>query len=128
MEIQKRLQTIKDYENFIALPENRERRFELIHGEIIEYIPSEEHGYLTGIIATEINIWLKTNPVGRLSIETRHQLAGDEHNARIPNLSFTRNERLLPIVKKGAVPYMPDLAVEIQSPDDSVKEMREKAN
>jgi Uma2 family endonuclease len=32
-----------------------------------------------------------------------------------------------PIVRKGAVPRMPDLAVEVKSPDDKFKVMREKA-
>ena len=31
------------------------------------------------------------------------------------------------MVTKGSVPEMPDLAVEVQSPDDSIKAMREKA-
>jgi Uma2 family endonuclease len=30
-------------------------------------------------------------------------------------------------VKEGGVPEMPDLAVEIKSPDDSVRQMRDKA-
>ena len=33
----------------------------------------------------------------------------------------------MPVVRKGAVPQMPDLAVEIKSPTDSTIELREKA-
>lgn len=51
----------------------------------------------------------------------------DPHNARLPDVAYTSAERLLPLTKKGSVPQMPDLCVEIQSPDDKPHEMREKA-
>jgi Uma2 family endonuclease len=54
-------------------------------------------------------------------------MPGDAHNARMPDIAFTSRDRALPVAKSDAVPQMPDLAIEIQSPDDSVLRMREKA-
>ena len=35
--------TIEEFERFLALPENADRLFELIDGEIVEKMPTEEH-------------------------------------------------------------------------------------
>ena len=32
------------------------------------------------------------------------------------------------MVKRGSVPHLPDIAIEIKSPDDTVKQLREKAD
>ncbi|MEO8393156.1 MAG: Uma2 family endonuclease [Chloroflexota bacterium] len=50
MAIQKQLYTIEDFEQFITQPENRDRRFELINGEIVEKMPTESHGIIAGNI------------------------------------------------------------------------------
>lgn len=43
MVIQTKSYTIEEFEEFIARPENGDRVFELIHGEIVEKVPTEEH-------------------------------------------------------------------------------------
>jgi Uma2 family endonuclease len=58
--------------------------------------------------------------------EARYQLPGDEENSRISNVSFVRSESHS-IIEEGAAPYMPDLAIEVQSPDQSDKLMTDKA-
>lgn len=128
MVVHNRLYTVNEFESIIAQPDNQERLLELIHGEIVEKLPTEEHGLIAANIVTEIKIYLKQHPIGRVAVEARHQVPGDDHNSRLPDVSFTSNERALPVVKKGAVPQMPDLAVEIKSPDQSFKDMREKAD
>jgi Uma2 family endonuclease len=45
----------------------------------------------------------------------------------MPDVEYTVVERLLPIVRKGAVPQMPDLAVEVKSPSNTYLQLREKA-
>lgn len=127
MTVQKQLYTLQQFEQFIAQPENRERIFELINGEIVEKGPTEEHGIIAGLIVTEFNLYLKTHPLGRAGVEVRHRIPEDEKNDYIPDVSFVSNERALAVTKKGAVPQMPDIAVEIRSPDDSTRKMREKA-
>ena len=124
---QTRTCTLEEFEEFIALPENADRRFELIDGELVEKMPTEEHGVIVSILSGEIYVLLKQNPLGRVAVEARHRMPDDRRNSRIPDISFTSTERLLPITRKGAVPQMPDLAIEIKSPDDSVTLLRAKA-
>lgn len=119
--------SIEEFEAFIALPENADRRFELIDGEVIEKMPAEEHGVIVSILNGEIYVYLKGKPIGRVAVEPRHKMPEDRRNSRIPDLAFTSSERALPVTRKGAVPQMPDLAVEVKSPDDNVNLLRVKA-
>lgn len=121
-----RLLTIEDFEAFIARPENANRRFELIYGEIIESVPTEEHGVIALRIGSRILIFVELHDLGRAGVEIRYRLPDDPHNARLPDISFTGKARALPLVRQGAVPQMPDLAVEIASPDDDLDNLRKK--
>jgi Uma2 family endonuclease len=118
--------TVMEFEQYAALPENRDRSLELINGEIVEMMPTEEHGAIALIFGAELHNYLKTHPIGRAGVEIRHQLPDDPLNALQPDVSFIKDIGT-PLVKRGAVPRMPDLAVEIKSPDDTFTELREKA-
>lgn len=117
--------TVDVFEQFNAKPENKERLFELIHGEIVEKMSTQQHC----IIASNVNRFVGNYAIehknGRPGVEVRHQVPNDDHNARLPNVSFTRSGN--PIVERGSVPGMPDLAVEIKSPSDTISGMRETA-
>jgi Uma2 family endonuclease len=119
--------TAQAFEEFISLRVNSDRRFELVDGEIVEKTPTEEHGYLASLLNARIFIYLEKNPIGRVVVEARYRMPKDEHNAYLPNVSFTSTERLQPLVKSGAVPHMPDLAIEIKSPNDKTLDMRKRA-
>ena len=118
--------TVEEFEQFLRAPENQDRLFELIAGEIIEKMPTEEHGYIAGIFVTFLNLFVRPRKLGIVSVEARHRLPRDMRNARMPGVSFRSGDG--PLVKDGAILRMPDLAIEIHSPDDTVKVMREKAS
>jgi Uma2 family endonuclease len=90
-------------------------------------MPTEQHGLIQVNIATELRNHTKPRSLGRVTAEPRHQTPDDRYNSRLPDIAFTSKERALPLVTKGAVQQMPDLVVEIQSPDDSLRKMRDKA-
>jgi Uma2 family endonuclease len=121
-----RLHNVDEFERFIALNENRNRYFELIDGMIVEGMPTQAHAAIVALLNGHFFVYLQQNPVGWALVEARYQLAGDEHNARLPDLSFVSRERG-PLVEHGPAAYVPDLAIEVQSPDDNLKEMAEKA-
>ncbi len=118
--------TVDQFEAMLALPENRDRLPELIDGEIIEKMPPQEHGFVNTDIVILLGIFVRSTGKGRIGIEVRHRMPADAHNSRLPDISYYA-EAPDPIIKKGAVPYMPDLAIEVKSADDSLKAMREKA-
>lgn len=116
MAVQKKTYTTQEFSAFIVEPEHADRLFELIEGDIVEKAPTEKHGIIAGNIVTEINLYLRRNRIGRAAVEARYQLPGDDLNDRLPDVSFTSGLSQ-PVVREGAVSKMPDLAVEIKSPD-----------
>jgi Uma2 family endonuclease len=128
MAVEKKLYTIEAFEQFIALPENSDRRFELIDGEIVEKMPTEEHGFIIANLLAILVTFVKKHQLGRVTVEARHRATEDQKNSRIPDASFTSRERMLPLVTQGAVPQLPDLCIEVQSPNDNPQHLRAKAN
>ncbi len=118
--------TLKDFEDFIIQPGNRDRLFELVNGDIVEKVPTEQHGTIAANAATELNLY-KRKHGGRVTVESRYRSPTDEHNDRLPDVAYTLAERLQSVVTQGAVLQIPDLVIEIKSPDDTYIEMREKA-
>lgn len=126
MAIQKKITTIDEFEAWIALPAHAQRRFELLDGEIVEKMPTQFHAAIVSLLNFFLVAYLRQHPIGWALVEARYQLPDDEHNARVPDLSYV-SDRSRPLVKKGPAPYMPDLAIEVKSPDDEYLTMRAKA-
>lgn len=121
----KRKYTVEEFEQLFAEAKQGDRLLELIHGEIVEKMPTEEHGVIAGNVFAPLHNFVTPQRLGRIGFEVRHRPPDDDYNSRLPDISFSSVRR--PLVTKGSVPTMPDLAVEVQSPDDTIKEMREKA-
>ncbi|MCU0496045.1 MAG: Uma2 family endonuclease [Anaerolineae bacterium] len=119
--------TVTQFEQWIALPENAQRRLELFHGRIIEDVTTEEHSIIAANIYDALRAWVKQGPFGRVLFEVYHRSPDDEYTVVIPDVEFTRQARLLAVTRQGAVPQMPDLAVEVKSPGNTFIELREKA-
>jgi len=126
MAIQPKLVTVVEFEQFLALPENRDRSFELIHGEIVEKVPPEEHGLIAGNIHGFLWQYTRQSGFGRAVIEVRVCMPEDDYNSRQPDLAFFA-DTTRPVVKRGPVLQMPDLVIEVKSPDDTYTSMRARA-
>lgn len=126
MMMQERLYTLKDFETFIAQPENADRLFELINGEIVEKVPAQLHALIANLFNAVLFLYMQKHPIGWVFSELRVKLADDKLNDIIPDIAV--------VLKAGRtfepdapLRYMPDLAVEIQSPGQSDKFMVDKA-
>ncbi len=118
--------TVDEFEAFIQRDEHGDRRFELIDGEIVEKLPTQEHGIIVLEIGSRLLLYVKTNTAGRVSVETRHRQPQDPFNDRIPDIAYVKGTDEA-IVRKGPMQRLPDLAVEVKYPDDTHSAMREKA-
>lgn len=125
MTMEKQLLTITAFEDFLAA--NPDRLYELINGEIVEKVVTQEHAKIAGILIGELYIYLKMHPEvkAHMGPEARFSPVDDDGNDRKPDVSVHLTDA--PPVKKGAVEGMPDLAVEIKSPTNTYLELREKA-
>ncbi len=124
---QVRSYTVSDYQAWISRAENADRLFELIDGAIVEKVPTEEHSIIAGNLYFALRLFAESRSLGRVLFEARHQLPGDDRNARLPDVEFTRQERVQPVITDGGIPQTPDLAVEIKSPTDRYSDLRKKA-
>jgi Uma2 family endonuclease len=137
--------TLEEYYAFCALPENAGGAFELIDGMIIEKIPpynppanrtplpyvrylDSMPSYLPSNIASEIifllRVYLNANPIGTVTGEQGGYRLLDG-GLFIPDVGYISHARLGEIPARE-VPVPPDLAVEVLSPTDRLRDARAK--
>jgi Uma2 family endonuclease len=102
---------------------------ELVDGELLE----REMGYKSDSIAATLLalIWIfnREHNLGLVNgAQGSYQAFPDDPNkVRIPNVSFTRKERLPKDgPPEGHARFAPDLVIEVTSPNDSVKKLNKK--
>ncbi len=117
--------TVEEFDQLLAKADYADRLLELINGKLTEKMPTEEHGVTAGNIVFALRGYVQIHKSGRVGVEVRHRMPDDQWNSLLPDISYSTARRTM--VTQGSVPTMPDLAVEVQSPNDSIKAMREKA-
>lgn len=120
------MMTYTDFDRYVSMPANRDRLLELFDGEIIEKMPTQRHGIIAIKIGARLLAYAEKYG-GRVGTEIRHKLPEDDHNALQPDVAYYQHSDE-PVIERGATPYMPTVAVEIKSPDDNLRLMRQKAD
>ena len=125
------LERLIDADTFLELeqlPEYRDREYELINGEMIEMsVPGSIHGKLVIRLGGYIFIYLLENDVGEVMAESGNRSELDPYLLLRPDVSFISHASAREPLAEAPFPRMPDLAVEVASPSNSVRELREKA-
>lgn len=128
MEVKKRLYTVDDLYVLQGWDGTRDRKYELIDGELIEMSPTNLlHQWLASELSGEIRDYVKRNDLGFVGVEGGFSPIGDRHTLRAPDVAFVRKDRMPQPLPQTFAGFMPDLAVEIKSPNDTMVELREKA-
>ena len=116
--------TLEEFNEFAA--QHPDRLLELIDGRIVEKVTTEEHGAIVGNIIAELRAWKKANNIqGYYSTEASVELLEDDKNHRRPDVSFRLTDGSIGEV--GTLDTLPDFCVEIRSPSNTPKDLREKA-
>ena len=104
-------------------------RHELVCGELRRMSPAGHWHGGAGAPLTELLIrHVREHHLGKVFMaETGFLLARNPDTVLAPDLSFVSKERLPPARTRGYFPGPPDLAVEVRSPDDTRKQVHEKA-
>jgi len=118
--------TAAQFDAFLAQPENIGRHFELISGEIVEKTPTQLHAAMISLVNFFLMLYLREHPIGYALTEAHYRLPGNDENDLIPDLSFVTKEHGA-LVQSGPAPYLPDLAIEVQSEGQSTRFMLDKA-
>jgi len=116
-------------EEFMLLPRPSDgSRQELVRGEIVEMPgPTWRHGEIAGNVYFAIKSYLRGNPIGRVVVESGAIVERDPDTVRGPDVSFMGKDRM-PLDAEMAC-YAdggPDLCVEVLSPSNTRRQMREK--
>ena len=128
MATRERAYTVDDVWRLANAPENELNRYTLIDGELaVEMSPGYLHGRIASEIARLMGNFLVERDLGVVTVETLHSPPLDSGNMLQPDVAFIRKERAPAPDWERFVPVMPDLAVEIISPSQSMKDARDKA-
>lgn len=128
METKQRLWDIDEVWELYCDRANDHLRFELIDGELIEMSgPGGTHGRIAIRLGSYLFIFAEENNLGIVTGETGYHPGGDRFNLLLPDVAFISFERAPDPFPDKLVPVMPDIAVEIKSPSNSLAELRGKA-
>src|ERR1700693_2016963 len=114
----------------IILPETNPA-LEWINGRVVQKVsPQRKHALAQTTFAAALNAWARLTGSGMVGTEWRFQIEppGEERRPLVPDVAFLSYARS-PYAEQleTEVPRIaPDIAVEILSPDDRLKDVEEK--
>src|SRR5213075_1431959 len=108
----------------------QDKRTELVRGRLVVREPAGfRHGTVAMSIGVAIGTFVKSNQLGVVvAAETGFTLFRNPDTVRAPDVGFVRADRVPRPLPKGYSDVMPDLAVEVLSPDDRAGEVLEKVS
>lgn len=119
------LMTAEAFSEYLAYPENADRHFELIRGEIVEkMVVSTNSAILEGFLIGALAVFVRTNRLGYVTSSHGGYLIGNERY--IPDAAFIRKGEKAATLVDGYHPTPPALAVEVLSPSDRDEPIRIK--
>ena len=127
MAVQQRLYDIDDFSRLVSEADDG-KRYELIEGEIIEMTrPGLLHGRMATRLGRYLDEFAERHALGIVTVETGFHPPDSRYTVLGPDVAYISNERVPQPHSEGWVPAMPDLAVEIKSPGNTLAELRRKA-
>ncbi len=128
MIVKKRLLTVDDVWQMQQLPGGDDAAYELIEGELVPMSPTNWlHGRIASRIARYIGNFAEEHDIGYESVEVGFYPENDRQTLLAPDVAFVSKNRLPQPQPATFIGLMPDLAVEIASPGNTLIELREKA-
>jgi len=125
MVVQKKTYTYTEYARLIDSPDNANTILELIDGEIEEKMASFTPSRIALRIGYFLSEYLDERNLGYVTGADGGYIMSDD-NVFIPDVGYIAKERM-PQTPAREVPTPPDLAVEVKSPTDTKRAMRQKA-
>ncbi len=117
-------------EQFVAMPDVPGAQLELVRGEIVQ-VPTPAYTHMLFVMAfiRLLDPFVRSQRLGKVFTDgLGYVVARDPDTVYVPDVSFIAQEHI-PAEGFGViVPFAPDLAMEIASPSNTRKEMREKAH
>lgn len=122
LNIQQKLVTKEEFYEFVMRPENRDRNFEYIAGEIVEVVSNNESSGAAANLIAYFGNYVLTHKMGRITgSDGGYVIDGEDY---IPDAAFMSYKRQPVRPNKVAYnPVAPDLAIEVLSPGNKPADM-----
>ncbi len=113
MTTQEQFLTVEQFDGWVNAPENADKLFEFIGGEIVE-VPSNPYvSKIAGLILTFINMYLFQHDIGHVTGKGGgYMVSGERYAPDVAFISYTRQKEL---ATSGYNPNPPELAIEVVS-------------
>jgi Uma2 family endonuclease len=107
-----------------------DKRVELVRGRlVVREPPGIQHGDVLVQVAVALANYVKAHVLGRVvGGDPGFTLARNPDTVRGPDVAFISSARLPNPLPRAFAEFAPDLAVEVLSPDDRRREVREKVD
>jgi len=125
----RQLHTVDTLWELVCAPENDDKRFHLIDGELFVF-PRARYalqGRLLASLLRYIYDHVERNDLGETLLGVGHYSVDDKHTVLGPAIAFLGKARMPEPLPEGWIPVMPDLAVEIAAPGETLGHLRQKA-
>lgn len=129
MATQEQLHTVDTLWELVCAPENDDKRFHLIDGELFVF-PRARYALQGRLVATLMRYvydHVERNDLGLTLLGVGQYSADDKHTVLGPAISFLGKARMPRPLPEEWIPVMPDLAVEIAAPGETLGHLRQKA-
>ena len=128
MAIQQRPYDVDELWELYSQPEYDQKRLELRDGLLVEISgPGGIHGRIATKLARFLDEYAEAHALGDVTVETGYHPRESRYTLLLPDVAFIGRERAPDPFPEKFIPLMPDIAVEIRSPNNTLKELREKA-
>ena len=128
MATQERVYTVDDVWRLEQQPLNPTDKYYLIDGELmIKMAPSQMHGDVATRLSAYLFLFVDEHNLGRVTGEVGYHPPGERRTLLLPDVAFEAMPRAAQPPLTTYVPYMPDLAVEVISPSQTLAQVRRKA-
>jgi Uma2 family endonuclease len=125
MAVQEKRYTLAEFHEFSERPENKDRLFELIRGEIVEKMASFTPSRIAARVLRYMDTFADEHNLGYVTGADGSYILSEDYEF-MPDVGYISKARL-PQEPERQVEGPPDLAVEVKSPTDSKRELRQKA-
>lgn len=124
MAVQTRRMSLEQFEQFVELPENADRLFEYVGGEVIEVVSNQRSSAIAARLLIAVGSYVLAHDLGFVTGADGGYIVA---NGRfIPDVAFVSKTRQPAAVDRGYGPVPPDLAIEVLPPSNEPEDMRIK--
>jgi Uma2 family endonuclease len=123
-----KLMNADEFFDWVMLPENQARHYELERGKVVEMSrPGERHGFVCTNVATVLNLYARKRRKGYvLSNDAGVVLERDPDTVRGPDVSYFEQGKKYAEMNPKLSEGIPTLVVEIVSPNDHFGKIKRK--